>query len=309
MGVFDLRCAVSRISTMWHPAHARRVTCSMFLVEHTKDRQIVPWTPPIRGTYDRYGGIELWPEDRSPYTDWVGERLWSLFESGALATSWPDDIRDHHDPSRSEVEVILHHGAETAYNKVKLTIDGRKVEACIVHDLVAEAIAAADPSPPSTLEAAIAAWFPEGGAGRRYFSDPPPEAFPQLSRYAGVLAYTRTRGGLRPIRSGDTGQHDDAFVRRTVRAARERDDGPLRALLTPPRVAAAEAAEAAARGVYEIAVRYADPRPYTPGERFAVHEVIAHTKFGLGLVEATIEPNKIRVRFGDDIRVLVHRPL
>lgn len=317
MGVFDLRCAVSRISTLWRPEHATRVTCSMFLVEHTQDRKIVPWTPPIRGTYDRYGGIELWPEDRSAYTTWVGERLWSLYWGRALKTSWPDDLENHHHPDRGRLEIILHHGAETAFNAVKLKIDGRRVEACIVLDLVAEAIAAADPAPPTTLEAALARWFPEGGAGRRHFADLPAEAQPQLVRYASVAAYAETHGGFQPIRSRDARQHDDAFIRRTVRDARERDDGPLRALLGPAKpakparsrpAAPPAATEAAARSAYESAIKYAEPRPYALREWFMVNEVIAHPKFGLGLVEAALDLNKIRVRFDDGVRVLVHSP-
>lgn len=300
MGLFDVRCGVSGISTMW-PERRTAVHFSMFLLEELGGA-LVPWTPPIRGLYDRYGGIELWPEDHSDYTDWVEEQLWLLFELGALVTSYPRDLTEHHNPDRSRLEILLHHGGEITYNGITVTIDGRRCEACIVNDLVAEAIAAADPKPPRTLADAIAAWFPEGGAGRSYFSDLPASAFPLLARYASARAYADARGGLRPIREGDAHQHDEAKIRRTVAEARARDDGPLRRLLAP-----ADPAEAAAERAYADALRTVAPRPYSARDTFAVGDLLDHPKFGRGLVEAWLDGDKLRVRFPGDVRVLVHR--
>jgi hypothetical protein len=299
MGLFDVRCGVTRISTLWRPDGPGRRTHSMFLVEQL-DGAWVPWTPPIRGTYDRYGGIELWPEDISDYTEWAGEGLWLLWQLGNLETDWPRDLERHHNPDRGKLEIILHHGAETAYNGVTLTIDGRPCRACIVHDSVADAIAAADRSPPRTLADALAAWFPAGGAGRRYFADPPASALPQLTRYASVWSYARARRGLSPIGDDDGRQHDDADIRRFVREARAHDDGPLRRLFAP-----ADPAEDAAERAY-VAALARDGRPYSPRERFAPGDVLDHPKFGRGLVEAVLDNDKLRVRFADEPRVLVH---
>ncbi len=50
-----------------------------------------------------------------------------------------------------------------------------------------------------------------------------------------------------------------------------------------------------------------NPRTYRPAERFAVGESIEHTKLGRGVVVALGE-GKIRVRFADGERTLVHAP-
>jgi hypothetical protein len=74
MGMFAIRCGVSRISTMWRPHPDRPRNHSMFLVEQLGGVW-VPCSPPISGIDDRVGGIELWPEDRSAYTAWADERM------------------------------------------------------------------------------------------------------------------------------------------------------------------------------------------------------------------------------------------
>lgn len=313
MGLFDLRCGVSRISTLWSPRAGGRFTCSMFLLE-VLDGALVPWTPPIRGTYDRYGGIELWPEDLSEVTQWAGERLESLWHRDVLETSWPADLER---PSQtSKVERMLKHGAETVYNAVKLKVEGREVAACVVLDAVAAAIEGAAGGAAPTLAEALEAWFPEGGAGRRHFADAPAAALPQLARYARVAGYVRARGGFTPIRSKDVGQHSAEQIRRSVHEAWSREAGPIRAMidaLAPEwtarwkaRVAGEEEAAAASRALAETLAQ-AEARPYSPRERFEPGAVIEHPRFGRGLVEALVEANKIRVRFQDEARTLVHR--
>ena len=215
MGVFDLRCGVSGLSTTFWPPYAddgpreHRSTCSLFLLEELAG-VLVPWTPPLSGTYDSYGAIELCPEDHSPYTAWLDDRLSELARNGALVTSWQKDL----DNARDAV-AVLHHGTETVYNKVQLAIDGRRVAACIVLDQVADAILAADPAPPRTQADALAMLFPEGGAGRAHFGEPPPEAFQQLVRYGSVVRQCK----LTPIRSEDASQQSDDDVRRYARTA------------------------------------------------------------------------------------------
>lgn len=319
MGLFDLRCGVSRISTLWDPPGARN-SVSMFLLEKRSEGW-APWTPPVRGCYDRYGGIELWSDDATPAAAWVGERLWSLWQRGALVSSFASDLDGDHQRDRSRVEMMLHHGAETAYNAAKIKIDGRSVAACVVLDRVAAAIAAADPAPPHTLEDALAAWFPEDGAGRRHFADAPPELLPQLARYASVRAYAATRGGLVPIRSGDARQDSADAIRRTVERAFTREEGPVRDMIT----AAAPTWAARWRGDKRSRARSVEPAPRLSPEEFAaslrlrfvvpyettgsfeVGFVVDHPTFGPGLVESLIEPDKFSARFADHARVLVHR--
>lgn len=309
MGLFDLRCGVSRISTLWRARARERGTVSMFLVERIEERWL-PWTPPIRGTYDRYGGIELWPEDLSAGTEWVGERLWSLWERGALVTSWSAELERSGARRASKVERVLKHGAETAYNAVKLTIEGRPAAACVVLDAVAAAIEGAA-GPPLSSAAALAGWFAAGGAGQRHFADAPAELGPQLARYARVLAYAGARGGLTPIRSEDAGQHGDDDIRRSVRAAWAREEGPIRAMIEGAapqwtRRWRARAEEESRAEAEAAALASASARAYAPQERYEVGEAIEHPRFGKGRVEALVEGNKIRVGFGGEARVLVH---
>ena len=49
-----------------------------------------------------------------------------------------------------------------------------------------------------------------------------------------------------------------------------------------------------------------DPRPYRPRERYTLDEVIAHPRFGLGIVRGVKQGDKIYVVFEDDTRVLAH---
>jgi hypothetical protein len=48
-------------------------------------------------------------------------------------------------------------------------------------------------------------------------------------------------------------------------------------------------------------------RTYATGERFAVGDLINHATFGLGLITALKDVNKIEVVFSDGPKVLVHR--
>ena len=233
VGLFDLRCGISRVSTLWRPSGLKRKVCTMCLVEQIGEAW-EPCTPPVSGTYDRYGAIELWAEDVSPYTEWVGDRLWRLFEVGALTTSWPQELDHEARGQSSRVERMLHHGAETAYNGVKLAIDGRPIRAFLALEMFAEAIKAAAPAPPATLAEALARLFPEGGVGRARFADAPAGALPQLRRWACVREFMRPHGGLPPINPGDGSQHSDDQIRRSVRGAYRRPALAVSAGPLPP---------------------------------------------------------------------------
>lgn len=314
VGLFDLRCGVSGLPTGWRPTGGR-VGISMFLLEPVlasdPDAPVAwqPWTPPVRGCYDRYGGIELWPADITPETNFIGERLESLLQRGALVSSWPEDLASASPRAgRTAVERILGHGAETVYNRVKLTIDGAPVAACIVLERVVDAIAGA----PRAVQDADA-WFAPGGAGKRHFADLPVSARAQLARHAAVLAYARARGGLTPIRSEDLGQPSAAEIRGMVRATWDREDGPLRRMIdrvaprwtVPWRRAANEIAadDAHASAVAGAATIHS----YSPSADYVVGDVLEHPSFGRGRVEALPDPGKISVRFAAGARTMVHR--
>ncbi len=62
-------------------------------------------------------------------------------------------------------------------------------------------------------------------------------------------------------------------------------------------------------GDYEQLMRgreLSNARKYAPSERFARAEVMAHASFGIGLVTAVKDGNKIEVLFKDGLKMLVH---
>lgn len=327
MGLFDIRCSLTDISTMWlardEMIDQRRVAgrerfgkCSMFLVVREDDRWR-PWTPPISGSYDGYGRIELWPEDVSAYTQWAGERLWSLYERGRLTTSWPEDLR-RDDRERSPIEAILAHGAQTEYNAVELRIDGRETRACIVMDLFAYAIDEATASRETSLEDALFSWFGgESSLGAALCIDAPSESLAQWRRYSATLRYADAHGGLRSIGEVELSANlwSDEVVERTVGDAWRRDEGPIRDAIEAVepkwcarwRTAAAKAlSDDVARQQRAQAHAHGESRPYRPSERYAAGEYIAHKTFGVGRVRTVVSANKIEVEFDDKARTLAH---
>ena len=48
-------------------------------------------------------------------------------------------------------------------------------------------------------------------------------------------------------------------------------------------------------------------RPYSPTGRFALNELIRHASFGLGLITALKDANKIEVLFAQGTKTLIHR--
>jgi hypothetical protein len=323
MGLFDIRCSLTSVATTWfardevfdrrRAADGRRAdTCSMFLVVREDDRWR-PWTPPISGTYDRYGRIELWPEDINPLTEWAGERLWSLYQRGRIETSWPEDLECARDATR--VEAVLAHGAQTEFNAVDLRIDGRPTRACIVMDLFADAIERATARKPESLDDALFDWFGgEDSLGAELFVDAPNASLSQWQRYSALRRYADAQGGLRSIGEVALGAlwSDDA-VDVSLREAWERDEGPVRAVieeLEPQRCARwrarrakAFSAEVARQQRAAVSER-GEARAYRPSERYAVGEFIEHKSFGVGRVRTVLSATKVEVEFDGGARTL-----
>lgn len=339
MGLFDLRCGASRLPTDWRyrpsdDERAPRRTVSMFLLERAGAKDLrkitiggepvegrwVPWTPPVRGAYNRVGSIELYPEDATPYAAWVGDTLHGLWSS-SLRASPPESLSERRaaDPER-RVEAYLRVGADVVLNGVGLTIgqfDRRQVRACIVLDEVADAIARADPDPPVTIASAFEAWFPAGGSGREHFDVKacPPEGHAQMIRYASVASFVAGRGGFEPFSARDAVQHTTDQARGLTRGVYEKETGVIRALIERERpewtarwkVAGKKAEEKAAeRAAVEQVVAAAEATPYRPRTTFQKGEVIEHVKFGRGRVEE-VDGDKIVVAFGATRKTLAHR--
>ena len=101
MGVFDLTCKLSGLSTAWPTresdtwdrATVAQRTCSMLLLMEVDGRQI-PFSPPVSGIYDHYGRIELWSEHATPHARWVGRELSALWQKGALTSELAGDVQE-----------------------------------------------------------------------------------------------------------------------------------------------------------------------------------------------------------------------
>lgn len=49
-----------------------------------------------------------------------------------------------------------------------------------------------------------------------------------------------------------------------------------------------------------------EAKTYSPRSKFAVEDIINHPKFGMGLVQATLEGDKIEVLFQFEEKILIH---
>ena len=313
MGLFDLRCCVSRMSTSWLADEEHVHTCSIALLEEC-DGAWLPLTPAISGVYNHYGTIELWPQHAGEHPAWVGETLRRLWDRGRLQSEDPDDF-DHRrsrvtdlpfrvpdDPAHVDVVAFLAHASSSVFNHFALTIDGNPVRPWLCLDVVAEAIHD-ESSRDDGVASSLAELYRDGQTGRDLFTEPPAESQPALARFAAVVAWERARDGLRVITADDSAQHSKAQIRGFVRRAWQADRGPLRALVDRhnPRWSRSWAKKERDRERLDAP----DARPYRPRESFAVDTAIEHPTFGRGLVERATA-DKIWVRFRDGERILVH---
>src|SRR5437868_7662123 len=91
MGMFDVRCAVSGLSTQCTRSeeNGTESTCSMVLLEEV-DGLWLPFTPPVSGAYGHYGNVEVPIRMVNEHTDQVCDRLDALRKSGALVLKHPE---------------------------------------------------------------------------------------------------------------------------------------------------------------------------------------------------------------------------
>jgi hypothetical protein len=77
----------------------------------------------------------------------------------------------------------------------------------------------------------------------------------------------------------------------------------------PARPARARAVTVSVESLWDKAAQQkrAQPgRPYNASTQFSPGDKIMHPKFGEGFVEELVHPNKVKILFRDDVRVLVH---
>lgn len=293
----------------------------MLLLEEVGGRWF-PLTPPVSGLYDSYGRIE---QDDTPLAAAVGARLTELWESGALTADFDDLEHQRNSGLGGEAAEFLGLASGMVFNNGALHLGGNRVLPALWLDMVSREVSAAAPEPsaaeraflenpePSTF-AVFSDWLLEQGRPaalaehlrvqrqRGVFGSfgpmTSPPGFDAVMRWA-----VEQPGGLKPLAAADGGQFSGDEERSFARQAWERGDPSLRRVVASMRPQwAAPWQDAELRPKAPVAVRR-----YVATERYAVGEWVAHPRHGQGQVE-TVEPRKMFVRFGRDVRPLACGP-
>lgn len=323
MGMFDLRCRLSGLPTSLLHSLDGAPTCSMLLLEEVDGRWL-PLTPPVRGVYDRYGRIELWPAHLTPLALEVGERLTALWEAGTLTADFDDLEHQRNSQLGGAAAEFLGLASAMVFNAGALHLDGHRVLPTLWLGPVVDAIAADAPAPedaerrfredPTDADAravfcdhlmergraALAEFVRLEGQRGRFGAFGPvtvPASFDAVVTWA-----VEQRGGLQPIAADDGHQFSHADEHAIAKETWARGDVTLRRVinqLRPTWTGPWKQAELAPR------LPAGPVRRYVARERYAQGDRIVHAMFGEGVVEAA-EAAKISVRFGRDVRVLAH---
>ena len=326
MGIFDRTCALSGLSTSWPGTKGpltevaidrmqtkayveldlgSSVRCSVVLLQDG-----VPITLPVSGFYDFYGGIVLAksrePAPPSPHAAWVGQQLRALWDRGELVAESEAAPTD-----AVEFFKLADDGG--------LELDGTTLVPCLYLDEVAAVVAL---PPASEVERALvdgdstavyADWLESHGRPKHAAfvraCGAPPEGSREVWRlFDGVLRWVEPRG----FGANDGGeQHTNAQIRETAHRAWKIGHPGLQKLIHKARPAWT-AKWATADDVirqHEAVLNAKPAKAYRPGDAYTVGDVIEHPKFGRGSVEQLVTPNKITVRFRDDSKLLVHKPV
>ncbi|MBK7861292.1 MAG: hypothetical protein IPJ65_22310 [Archangiaceae bacterium] len=310
----ELRCALSGLPTDWSEKPGAVAT---MLMEEVADGQWVPLTPPV-SDYGSASGKQ------------VGERVLALLKNGALTTESPEDLAAHRKPGTkgTQLEKLYSHARAGVAKGFALRLDGHRVLPAVFLDGVGTAIAATaklaprplvedaffkKPTDPAARKSyieyllaqnrgALAEYYriegERGTFGRFREIDPsfPLEAFRLMMHWA-----IEKRGGLKPAQpfEGDRKQ-----AAREVWLGEEPTLSKLVATVQPDWVEEWKAGGAAATAVVK---ETRAGRAYSANERYVAGDVVTHPTFGAGIVEELVAPNKLRIRFGHELKTLVHK--
>jgi len=323
MGVFDLRCRLSGLPTSLLPLASTdgASTCSMLLLEEVAADQWLPLTPAVRGVYDRYGRIELWPSHRTPLAAQVGERLTELWASGALTADFDDLEHQRNNQLGGAAAEFLGLASANVFNQGSLHLGGHRVLPTLWLDPVVAAIAADAPpaedaerrfrADPTNVDAraVFCDWLMERGRAslaefiRLEGQRGPFGAFgaaPRTAAFDAGVTWAVEHGRLEPIAADDGQQFTPEEERTIASEVWKRGDLTLRRVvneLRPTWTGPWKQAELNPPPPSGPVRRYAAHERYSPGER------LMHARFGEGVVERA-EAGKVSVRFGKDVRVL-----
>lgn len=330
MGVFDLRCTLSGLSTSWGSSH------SMLLLEE-RDGHWLPFTPPVSGWYARYGTIELDEPHHTPPAKFVGARIDELFKKGTLTTESKEDLSYRRKPGQrgTLLEKYLAHAGAGPFNNFAWRVGGNRVLPALFLDEVGGALYSAGTlEKRSPIEEAFFAkrtdplarrvyvdWLLEQGrvplaeyyrleGERGTFGafGKLDEAVTDLSAFELIMhwAFDR-RGGLKPYGNDVAGQFTAEEEKAFAKAAWTGDEPAIAKLIEKKQPAWVEEWKAGGSAMTAVAKESKTGKAYAVSERFAIGDVVTHPTFGPGMVEELIAPNKFRARFGHEVKTLVHK--
>ncbi|RYE89846.1 MAG: hypothetical protein EOO75_11125, partial [Myxococcales bacterium] len=172
MGIFDLRCKLSGLSTAWpglldeddEDEPPESLDWSLLLLEEI-DGIHVPLTLPTTGVYDRSGTLEYEPRHRGPLADWVEHELDALHRQGILTVDEPElaywrQRSRRHSNFGDTYPCFLGLGSRSIAPahpdgpgpQLRMWMEGRPVQPCLFLAEVAGAIAASPAPPRSPVE-------------------------------------------------------------------------------------------------------------------------------------------------------------
>ena len=320
MGFFDVRCQVSGISSY------RRELEGVLLVE--RDGRLAPLSVPVRGTSNRLGGIDMIKP--AALLDGSFHALSALVDEGRLALDVPyDDLRSlaayrrKHafrgtDPTDlHSFEWLFSVLAYATWNAtVALRLDGRPVRACIaVPRMIDAAVETVEARPGedalegATLDTLLDLAFDPRSTAReihvRVVADLADRraARRSLARLARLRAFLDERGGPRaPEAEQDTDKTEGASAEAAFQALSHLP-AFRRALaaLYPKRLRE----RAAALDRLDGAKAHGAARPYDPASTYRAGELIAHPRFGEGVVTEDSREGRVEIDFSSGKRKLV----
>jgi hypothetical protein len=310
MSIFDLRCALSGLSTT-----TTRSTSSVLLLEEIDGRWF-PFTAPLSGTYNRAGALE-------GTTPALAPRIDDLFKTAVLTTESPQDLAFRRKPGQKGnlVEKYLSHAIHAPFSNFALKAHGHRVLPALYLDEAAAAlVSAAKLEKRNPIEEAFFANRSDEQAKRVYV-----DWLVEQGRTALAAWYQQTRvigdesfqliahwvfdkrGGFKPMQPSDAGQHSIDDQKAFAKEAWLSDEPAISRLVEKLQPAWVEEWKAAGVTATASTKETKSGRPYAASERYAVGDVVSHPTFGPGLVEELVPPNKLRARFGHELKTLVHR--
>jgi hypothetical protein len=310
----DFRCALSGLPITWSDKPSPVAT---LLLEELEPGKWSPLTPPVA-------------DHSTPHARHVGTRVDAMFKSGALTTESPEDLAAHRKPGTkgTQLEKFLAHAVSGIAKGFALKLNGHRVLPAVYLDEVATAlVAAARLEQRPSVEEAFFSKRDDLSARKLYvdyllaqnrgaladhyrtevergtfgaFGAPDPTF--AVEGFHLVLHWTiDKRRGLAPA------QPFEGDKKAPARDAWTGDEPAISKLVATVRPEWVEEWKAAGASTTAVARETKAGKAYSGSERYAVGDVVTHPSFGPGIVEELVAPNKARIRFGHELKTLLHK--